>query len=141
MTKIKLNKVAPTKRYRVRELAEKLGITSRALYYKIKDDLPVITMKGTFYIVGNEFIEYEKGKREQRKKGSLKPNEFYCVHCDSKRKPLNGQVEVYDFSNSDKKVRKGSILLKATCPICKKKMNRFGSQKDKEKFLEAAATD
>lgn len=141
MTKIKLNKVAPTKRYRVRELAEKLGITSRALYYKIKDDLPVITMKGTFYIVGNEFIEYEKGKREQRKKGELKPDEFYCVHCDSKRKPLNGQVEVYDFSNSNKKVRKGSILLKATCPICKKQMNRFGNPKDKEKFLRSAVTD
>ena len=141
MTKIKLNKVEKTKRYRVRELAEKLGITSRALYYKIKDDLPVITMKGTFYIVGNEFIEYEKGKREQRKKGELKPDEFYCVHCDSKRKPLNGQVEVYDFSNSNKKVRKGSILLKATCPICKKQMNRFGNPKDKEKFLRSAVTD
>lgn len=141
MTKIKLNKVAPTKRYRVRELAEKLGITRRAVYYKIKDDLPVINMKGTFYIVGNEFIEYEKGKRAQRKKGELKPDEFYCVHCDSKRKPLNGQVEVYDFSNSNKKVRKGSILLKATCPICKKQMNRFGNLKDKEKYLRSAVTD
>ena len=126
MARINLRKISPTKRYTVRELANKLNVTTRAIYLKLKDGLPSFPMKKKFHILGEEFIEYEKSKRLKRKQ-YIKENEFWCCSCKKKREPLNKEVQIEDFSQSNKKVHKNTILLTSVCPVCKNQMFKFSN--------------
>lgn len=133
MTRINLRKVSPTKRYTIRELADKLGITTRAVYFKLKDGLRSFIMKKKLHILGEEFIDYEKAKRERRKQ-PLKEYEFWCCCCKNKRKPKNNEVRVKDFTQSEKRVNKNSLLLIATCPVCRNKMFKISNTSKLDNF-------
>ena len=126
MTRINLRKISPTKRYTVRELANKLDVTTRAIYLKLKDGLPSFPMKKKLHILGEEFIEYEKSKRVKRKQ-YIKESEFWCCSCKNKIEPLNKEVQIEDFSQTNKKVHKDTILLTSICPVCKNQMFKFSN--------------
>ena len=42
--------------------------------------------------------------------------------CKKYQKPIDKKINIYDFSDSDKKVAKGTLLLKGVCPCCGKEI-------------------
>lgn len=116
--RIDLRKIKPTHRYSVAGLAKAINITRCAVFKKIKyKDLPVCIIDNTYYILGEEFIEFEKEQRVNRKPKKQK-NKFWCMTCRKYQMPVNKKIGIYDFSDSEKKVNKGTILLKGICPCC-----------------------
>ncbi len=104
--------------YLVRELAEELGCTTDQLRHAIAVGCPHRKV-GTdqIYIVGDEFRDWYL-HCTQRRKISLKPEEFYCLHCRAgvtpariERRPLLNQV----------------VIESSLCPICGNRINRFRS--------------
>ena len=135
MSKVNLRLVAPTKRYRVRELAERIGYSVRAIYDMIKAGLPYFTSDKKYKILGEEFIEFIKKRRAGRKIGEMRPNEMHCFTCKTPKKPLNNKVKLNDFSkDKDKMVNAGTILLIGKCPNCQSIMYRFDNINNLEKI-------
>lgn len=127
MVRLDLRKVAPTKHYRIRELAGCLGITPRAVYHKLKNGLPALNISGVLYINGGEFREYEIERRSRRKK-LCAPEEFYCVNCRGVRVPWKREIELEEIVRQTGKHDAHSILLRGVCPVCKNKIYKWASR-------------
>ena len=132
--KIDLRMVAKTRKYTVPELAMILRVTKQAIYKKIHyKDLPCCQIDGVFYIYGEEFIEFEKQERFKRKP-KKEPRKFWCMHCRKYRRPKGYNITVDDFSNSDKVVSEGTVLLKGICHSCNKNIYQLSNISQAEKY-------
>ena len=134
--RINLRKIRPTHRYSVASLARALNLTKQAIYKKIHfKDLPVCIIDNMCYILGEEFIAFEKEERLKRKPKKQK-NKFWCMTCRKYQMPIDKKVSINDFSNSEKKVNKGTLLLKGICPCCEKEIFQFNNITNLEKLNE-----
>lgn len=126
--KIDLRKVRKNRRYTVRELAESLGITPRAIYWDIhKDDLPFLKINGVKKIWGQEFIVFTKERRKKHKRQSKKDGEFFCLCCNEFFRPLNNEITVENSYLDELKIKMGTIILVGTCPRCGKEIFQFSN--------------
>lgn len=134
--RINLRKIKPTHRYSVVGLAQTIKVTKQAIYHKIHfKGLPVCIIDSIYYILGEEFIAFEKMERFKRKPKKQK-NKFWCMTCRKYQMPINKKVSIYDFSDSEKKVNKGTLLLKGVCPCCGKEIFQFNNIANLEKLNE-----
>ena len=134
--RINLWKIRPTHRYSVASLAKAINITKRSIYKKIHlKGLPVCKIDKAYYILGEEYIEFEKEQRLKRKPKKQK-NKFWCMTCRKYQMPINKKVSIYDFFDSEKKVNKGTLLLKGVCPCCGKEIFQFNNITNLEKLNE-----
>ena len=134
--RINLRKIRPTHRYSVASLAKAINITKRSIYKKIHlKGLPVCKIDKAFYILGEEYIAFEKEQRLKRKPKKQK-NKFWCMTCRKYQMPINKKVSIYDFFDSEKKVNKGTLLLKGVCPCCGKEIFQFNNITNLEKLNE-----
>lgn len=133
--KIDLRKVRPTKRYTVRELAESLGITPRAIYWDIHvDGLPFYLVNGRKRIWGTEFIEFTKARRQKHKRYTKKDGEFFCLNCSDFFMPENKEITIEDYPLRKEQIKYGTILLKGVCPRCGKYIYQVSNISKKEEL-------
>lgn len=123
--KINLKGIHKHRSYSVSELTDILDINEKTISRWMDSGLkPVVGCEKPFLFYGSDLQAFVKSKNEKRK-ATLKPNEFYCFGCKRPRRAKRGSKKVV----GDKE--------KAVCAVCSGKMSRTikPSQKYYQKSL------
>ena len=96
--------------YKVRELAEELGVPESTLRDWLKRGVPYQRdSRNHIWIVGIEFARWVESNRKMKRKAKLKDDEAYCFRCKKRLKLIN----------PIKKPIKGKLIhIKGTCSRC-----------------------
>jgi len=101
--------------YKVKELAEELGISPRTIREWVRRGVPhQRDGRGHIWIDGKEFARWVETQRRVRRGPRLKPGEGYCMRCRRAVRLVNPIRQT-----SGKKT-----LLRGTCPRCGTIVNR-----------------
>lgn len=120
--KIDLRKIKKRKCYTVKELANTLDVTIQSIYWRIHHKgLPSLNIDNVKYITGKEFCKTEMDIRKNRKI-KFKKNSFLCFCCHRAVLPLNNEVKIEDFKDSEKTVPVSVIQLIGVCESCGNKI-------------------
>ena len=101
--------------YKVRELAEELGISPRTIRKWAHRGMP--HQRGSrdhIWVNGKEFAEWIENRRRSGRGPKLKPDEGYCMRCRRAVRLLN----------PIRQPNGKSFLLRGTCPRCGATVNR-----------------
>ena len=105
--------------YKVRELAEELGIPDRTLRDWLTYGAPhQRDNRNHIWINGEEFEMWVNAQRKRKSKRKLKDDEAYCLRCK----------KVVKLTNPQTVPSKGRLFhIKGICPNCECIINRGGS--------------
>jgi hypothetical protein len=104
--------------YKLKELAEELGIPSSTLRDWFKQGAPhQRDRRGHYWVNGQEFANWVEANRRKRRHGKLADHEALCLHCNKPVKLVNPKTIPI----------KGLLInIRGTCPDCGCMINRGG---------------
>jgi endogenous inhibitor of DNA gyrase (YacG/DUF329 family) len=104
--------------YKVRELAEELGIPDRTLRDWLAAGAPhERDDRRHIWVNGEQFAAWVTVQRKQRKKHSMAANEAYCMRCNKTVKLTDAEVV---------SLKAMLIQIQGNCPNCGNRVNRGG---------------
>lgn len=111
--------------YTVDEAARLLGVTKGTIRRWIGAELPAITDRKPFLILGIDLRDYLQARAKP--KFRLGPGECFCFGCRQPRPPAEGMADYIPLTPTGGNFR-------ALCPVCSTLMNRRISRRQLEAF-------
>jgi hypothetical protein len=125
MSKIKTKGIHKHISYTVSELTSILGVNEKTVARWMESGLKTVSGGAKPYLIYGADLQAFLKTKDEKRKATLKRNEFYCFGCKRPRRAKRGSKKVV----GDKE--------KATCAVCSGKMSRTikPSQKYYQKSL------
>ena len=104
--------------YKVKELAEELGIPNSTLREWLNQGVPHLRdRRGHLWVNGREFANWVETHRRKPRRVKLAGDEAFCIHCRRPVKLVNPEIILI----------KGLLInIRGTCPDCGCVINRGG---------------
>jgi len=128
--KYNIRKIRSKRSYSTQDIADTLGVHIQTVRDWKRDGLkPLQNSISQYLFMGDDIKDYLRNKC-QKFRIKLKKGEFYCLSCRKAVTPKS-------FNVVDRNVvigkGKRSLILKANCPECNTKVNRFSSNAEQER--------
>lgn len=128
-SKLRLSRIRKHASYSIQDVSELLGVHKNTVMQWLKNGLPKIDEQRPFLIHGQQLKNFLKA-RQQSRRSSCAPHEFYCFRC---RSPQRAMGNLADVALRTEK----TIILSGLCASCEAPLNKIQSLKAIPKIIQS----
>lgn len=117
--RLNVSRVKPYYTYSIQEVCELFNVHKNTVYRWVKEGLKPLDNQKPLLLFGTHLKEFLQ-TRQDNKRQKCTPLEMFCVKCQKPQIPWGNIADIKIHNQKQ-------LMLTGLCPVCSKKMNRWGS--------------